>query len=215
MGEIQKEIIEASMALLKRLPEDMQGQVLLTGGSAAFLYGSDRPFSHDMDFMVPSDKVEELKKTLGLEFTRHTKKPVFHSFKAVFEEGGRSYDLIAESVIQPTGQSAGFGVRLTDEILQKKESVMVEGQILYLIPKELLVLIKLLAGRGDELGKYDLYDVRKIMEASRDFDFGFFKKMILEFCQPLKDALPILIANAKKTGSLRLSEALQSLQQSL
>ncbi|MFH0838473.1 MAG: hypothetical protein V1880_04385 [Patescibacteria group bacterium] len=213
MNNAEKEIADASLALLQRLPESLHGEVLLTGGGAAFLYGSDRPFSHDMDFMIPADRVEELRNALGLEFTRHTKKPVFHSLKAVFEEGGRSYDLIAESVVGPAGQSAGFSIRLTDEILQKKKSVMADGQTLYLIPRELLVLIKLLAGRGEELGKYDLYDVRKILEAGQDFDFDFFIKLIGEFCRPLKDALPILTEHAKEVKCPKLEETLKSLRQ--
>lgn len=209
-----KRITEATKKLMKRLPAGLREQVLLTGGSAAFLYGSDRPFSNDMDFMVPAERISEIEKALGVSFTRHLGKPIFHSLKAVFEEGGLTCDLVAESVIDPTGHDNSYTVKLTEKVLRKKGSITVEGQTLNLVPRELLVLIKLLAGRGEELRKYDLYDAEKIIEKSKNFDFPYFVELIKEFCPPVKKSLPVLIRNAEKTDSVRLLEVLKSLQPS-
>lgn len=212
MRATEKEIFGAAARLIKRLPKGLRDKVLLTGGSAAYLYGSDRLFSHDMDFMVPADRIPEIEKALGVRFTRHVGKPIFHSLKAVFEESGLTCDLEAESVIDPTGHDNSYTIRLTDKILRKKESVTAEGQTLHLVPRELLVLIKLLAGRGEELRKYDLYDVEKIIGAGRKFDFSYFVELIKEFCSPVKKSLPVLVRNAEKVDKPRLLEILKSLQ---
>lgn len=214
MDQTSKEIATSFATLLSRIPEGMRERLLLTGGGAAYLYGSDRPFSHDMDFMIPMNRTKELHEVLGLEFKVYAGKPVFHSLKAVFEENGQSYDLIARSVIEPDETDISCAFELTPEIDGKKSVLSVDGQTLHLIPKELLVLIKLLAGRSQELGKYDLYDARMILEKNADFDYEFFKKLILESYQPLEDVLSVLMAHAGKVGNIRLLEALESLQQS-
>jgi len=214
MDQIQKEIIDLYNALMERLPEEVRSGFLLTGGAAAFLYGSDRPFSHDVDLMVSKEEMPRLQKLLGLEFGVHKSKPVFHSEKAILQEGGHSYDLIAESIVEPEGQNVSCAFKITPEIEQRKRVLSLGGQKIALIPKELLVLIKLLAGRERTLGKYDLYDARKIVESSPDFDWTFFKELVRNFCQPLKKTIPILVAHAGQLKSIRLLEVLESLQQS-
>lgn len=212
MKETQKEIADAVEILKKRLPKALHNELLLTGGAAAFLYGSDRPFSHDMDFMIPKKRISDFEKTLELKFERHTKKAVFHSLKGVFEVGSNSYDLIAESVIEPENKAFRCSICLTEEIIRRKTTLKIDKSTIYLIPRELLVLIKILAGRGLELGKYDLYDAQKILESFPDFDFVFFKKLACQFCSPQEKILPVLKKNTGKVGHLKLTEALKSLQ---
>lgn len=195
--KIKKEIKEAVFTLQKKITNGGRNELLLTGGSAAFLYGSDRPFSNDMDFMISKNRINEIEKIINSSFEYHIKKPIFHSLKVVFSEKGKSYDLIAESVVQPSGHSESYIFFLTDELLKRKASVQLDGQMIYLISKELLTLIKLLAGRGRELGKYDLYDVWKIVTKNQDFDFTFFMSLVRQFCQPLEKSLPILIGHAE------------------
>lgn len=148
--------------------------------------------------MIPEGFVCDISKQFNISFTFYRKKPVFHSLKAPLNIKENSYDLIAQSIIQPAGRSEEYSIHTTAEVIRKKERFSYRGKTIYLIPKELLVLIKLLAGRGKELNKYDLYDVQKILEKNKDFNFKLFKKFIKEFLNPLSLSLPLLLENAKK-----------------
>ena len=196
-------------SFLEKLPAKERKSSLLTGGSAAFLYGSDRPFSDDIDFMVSEANMCNISRRFDICFSFYRKKPVFHSLKAPLNIKKNSYDIIVQSIIQPLGRREEYLVHLTGEIIRKKVRFSYRGKTIYLIPKELLVLIKLLAGRGKELKKYDLYDVEKILSKNKDFNFTFFKKLIKEFCKPLELSVPLLLKNArnipaKKNKNLKL-----------
>lgn len=217
--EIVREIAEADALIKSALPEDLRATLVLTGGSAAFLYGSDRPFSHDFDYMLPKASVEEIDSILGIEFAYNIKKKIFHSFKAVYEKEGMSFDLISESIVQPLGCDAEFTFFLSDNVIRRVIDIEYKEKTISVIPKEFLTLIKLLAGRGEDLGKYDIYDVYKVISMNKDFNFDYMKDLVMEFCRPLNIAIDILIANAYKTGerygnkSVRpLLEVLKSIQ---
>ena len=80
------------------------------------------------------------------------------------------------------------------------------------------MLIKLLAGRGKELKKYDLYDAQKILEKNKDFDFTFFGQLIRQCCppdqgragKPAKSAVTLLRHQAKCLGDSKNVRTLQS-----
>jgi len=218
---IKSLIFKKCRELLEKLPVKERNSMLLSGGGAAFLYGSDRPFSFDYDFEVPRRMSHELRKAFGARFYFHRKKPIFHSLKSEVEIDDTSYDLIAESVIQPPNRREHYMFYLNHEVLKKKKGFSYKGKKIYCIPKELLVLIKLLAGRGKELHKYDLYDVQKILAKHKDFNFRFLQKLIEMFCRPLALSVPLLLKNAKKIlaenkskNIIRLVEDLERIQRS-
>jgi len=208
---IKSLIIKKSWALLEKLPAKERKSVLLSGGGAAFLFGSDRPFSYDYDFEVSKKISHELRNHLGARFFYHRKKPIFHSLKAEVDIDDDNYDLIAETVVQPPGRRDSYIFYLTDEIVRKRAVFKAGGKTIYCVPKELLLLIKLLAGRGKELNKYDLYDAQKILEKNKDFDFIFFKKLIKEFLKPLTLSVPLLLKNAKRIPASKKSKNITSL----
>ncbi len=183
-------------ALLQKLPKSLADQTLFTGGTAAYLFGSDRPFSDDYDVMVPKSAMPVLKKYLNLDFAYNKHKPIFHSLVAHFQEGSSTYDFIVESIVEPYPLKHEFPFFLTDEIIQRREKVSMGKYSFLCIPKELLVLIKLLAGRGKELGKYDLYDVHCILEQNDDFDLLFFTQLMARFCQPFEKSIPLFFEHA-------------------
>ena len=213
---IEKRILKQYLLFLGSVPKALQKSFLLTGGSAAFLYGSDRPFSDDIDFVVSYEKWKEIGKAVGVSFVYRTKKPIFHSLAASVLIGKTSFDLMAETVIQPVANGKSYAFRSTPWIRRKKVIFHIGNHTIACIPKEVLVTKKLLAGRGVEVGKYDLYDVRAILEKNDNFNFGLLKKTIRTFCKPIKSSLPILIGHAKK---IRLDypkcEAIQALLDSL
>ena len=198
---IEQRIFKQTLLFLGSVPKSLQKSFLLTGGSAAFLYGSDRPFSDDIDLIIFFEKLKAIEKAVGVKFAYRKKKPVFHSLAATVEIGKTSFDLMAESVIQPVAKGNTYAFRATPEIRRKKVVFHFGKQSIACLPKEVLVLKKLLAGRGIEVGKYDLYDVKAILEKNDDFDFDFFKKTIRTFCRPLKSSIPLLADHAKKIQS--------------
>lgn len=214
MNQSKLEVIKAVKELHTNLPDFLHDEFLLTGGAAALFYGSDRPFSHDVDFMFPKKYIETVSEALKVEFEMFRNKPVFHSLKVVYQTGGHDYDLVAQSIVEPqSGVSCTF--ELNDMVYRNKKELEEEGQKILLIPKELLFLIKLVAGRGEELGKYDLYDAEKILEKNPDFDFGYLEKLIREFCQPLKKVLPFLEDRAGKIRHSELERHLEFLRRSV
>jgi len=216
-------IFRKASAFLNTLPKKIASKCLLTGGSAAFLYGSDRPFSDDIDFMVPKNQIKAFEKELKIKFEFRRHKPVFHSLAAAVKIKGTSYDLIGESIVKPLGQSHEYGFSINRKVLAKKQYFKHRTQALPCVPKELLVLIKLLAGRGKELKKYDLYDAQKILEKNKDFDFTFFGQLIRQCCppergragKPVKSAIVILKQHAKRLGGSKNVRRLRSYLESL
>jgi hypothetical protein len=242
-ARIEKTIIKKYEAFLHGLPKHLRGKCLLTGGSAAFLYGSDRPFSDDIDFMIPEKTIKQFEKAhpirfearkhrwamhenkelikkleshFQIHFAYRKNKPVFHSLAASITVEGISYDVVAKSVIEPFGAGHQFNLSLTPEVMKKRRTFKRGAHRIVCIPKEWLVLTKLLAGRGKELGKYDLYDVEKILERNEDFDFGFFARLVKDFCKPLKTGLVILDHHAKRIkdskGARLLRQCLSTLR---
>ena len=195
---IEKRIVGQYSLFLGGMPPTLRKSLLLTGGSAAFLYGSDRPFSDDIDFMVSFEKWKAVEKATGVSFAYRKKKPIFHSLAATVIVGKTSFDLMAETVIQPIAKGKSFAFRSTPWMRRKRVLFQIAGHEIACLPKEVLVATKLLAGRGQEVGKYDLYDVKAIVEKNRDFDFATLKKTVRNFCKPLKSSVPILIRNTEK-----------------
>lgn len=199
--------------LMEALPKKLGGRLLLSGGTAAMLMGSDRPFSDDLDFMAPEELREELEKALELKFGMNTKKPVFHSLAAHGKTGKMTFDVILRSVVQPAGWEDAFTFRLTPE-LEKAAWVYrgKDGHPIRCVPRELLVILKLLAGRGKELKKYDLYDVECILKNHPDLDEKLFRVIIKTFGKPEYLLVSILAKNAREIRVPKLTAWLKSYQ---
>lgn len=201
------QIYQKYASFISKIPETLRNQMLLTGGAAAYLLGSDRPFSNDMDFMAPVELQSNLEKSLNIIFVESTKKPVFHSFAGHLKFGGTDYDVVLRSSIQPLGYAETFTFYLTPEILKRRLSISpcetisanklfsshFTTGIIHCVPAEFLVLKKLLAGRGKDLNKYDLYDSHCILTHQKSFDYDYFFSLIETFCPSSDTAIDILI----------------------
>lgn len=178
------EIYSHYRKFLNKIPPNLHDQMLLTGGTVAFLLDSDRPFSNDLDFMVAEEHRKELEDVLKIKFSINKKKPVFHSLAGHLKIGTMNYDVILNSVIEPVGSGMSFEFRITPKILARKMVIMVsekDSKKMYCVPRELLLIMKLTAGRGQELGKYDLYDAHCILKSHQKIDREFLLELIREF----------------------------------
>ena len=211
MDNTEKIIANVTSTLFLSLSGDVSEKILLCGGAAAYLYGSRRPFSNDIDFLVDPSVIPDLQEAFKITFERFSKKPIFHSTKAPFEIEGVSVDFISESVIQPENIGAEFRFIESPFVQETKKKFTLEGVSIYCISSELLVLMKLLAGRGAEVGKYDLEDIYHVLLNAHDFNYDTFKKLFLEFCRPYSQAIPTLIRHAENLVAEYNGEATQRL----
>ncbi|PIZ72970.1 hypothetical protein COY07_02535 [Candidatus Peregrinibacteria bacterium CG_4_10_14_0_2_um_filter_43_11] len=194
-------IIKHHQKLTDSLPEQLRGRLFLSGGTAALIMGSDRPFSNDLDFMAPETLREKLEDALELNFSVNTKKPVFHSLAAHGKVDEMTFDVILESVVKPDGQKETFTFHLTPELEQGAWTYIANGYAIKCVPRELLIVIKLLAGRGKEWGKYDLYDAECLLKKQSDLDEGLFRYILKTFGTPKN---PFLSKIAKNAASIDL-----------
>lgn len=191
-------------------------KLLVTGGSAAWLHGSVRPFSDDYDFMVDRETRTFLEKEKGITFTRNAQKPVFHSLLAPVPGMGSSVALIAESVVLPASLPGveyrfAWAPFLSDGI----GSFTFGGATINVVPVELITVIKLLAGRGSDLGKYDLEDAAAMLAHAPTFDTHLALGIIDRFCQPMDETLFLLRTNLEKAEAILPSDQLTALRDAL
>lgn len=146
----------------------------LMGGISASLLareawpGATRPLSRDLDFLVPDspDVIATLEKTYGGRFIRNTKKAVFQSYKLQSKAAnGVELDFIAESnVVHP---DTCFSMHLGELAKTHASTERFLGTEVRTLPPEMVVLQKLAAGRGTDLGKFDLTDAEAILASGR------------------------------------------------
>lgn len=140
----------------------------LTGGTAvAAVAGTRRPLSLDLDFFVEPDSTGQLRDLFGGSFTTFDGKPLFKSHKLVGTSGGVDLDFIAEQSIVPdeAQRDQRITLRITPHILQHALQTRYLGSRVTTLPPEYVLIAKLFAGRGTDLGKYDLVDCKSLLDA--------------------------------------------------
>jgi hypothetical protein len=100
-----------------------------------------------------------------VEMRDYLEKPIFNSLKASSvcsaPSGGApvELDLIARSRVRPPGSDFCFEFVHDSVLGHYRRDIHVDGQpVLQMVPPEMLVLEKLVAARGSELNKFDLFD---------------------------------------------------------
>ncbi len=159
---------EALMETLKKA-SDAGIDLYLTGGTAAAVYaGETRPLSLDLDFFVHPDAKEKIQRVFGGSFKYFGEKKLFKSDKLVGKaSNGVDLDFIAEQNIVPDETSPEGKITLCLNDFARSKSCENEfmGEKIKVLPPELVVVAKLFAGRGKELGKYDLDDSKAVIES--------------------------------------------------
>lgn len=141
----------------------------LTGGTAAAVYGGEtRPLSLDLDFFVHPEVKERVQQRFGGTFRFFGEKKLFKSDKLVGQaSNGVDLDFIAEQNIVPDETKPEERITLRLGQFAKKKALDREfmGEGVLVMPPEMVVIAKLFAGRGIELGKYDLADSEAVINS--------------------------------------------------
>lgn len=151
-----------SKANSRRIP------LLLTGGTAVAAYaGTHRPLSLDLDFFVFPDNVRELEEVFGGSFKTFSAKPLFKSHKLVGHSGSVDLDFITEQHIVPDESRLEdrITLRITPRVLEHAIETEYLGSQVRVMPPEYILIAKLFAGRGIDLGKYDLVDCKNLIDS--------------------------------------------------
>jgi hypothetical protein len=198
-------------------------QLYLTGGTAAAVYaGETRPLSPDLDFLVEPDAKEKIQHVFGGEFRRFDEKKLFKSHKMVAKSGNDvQLDFIAEQNIVPDESRPQEKISLHLSAFTKKKSCEKDfmNERVMVLPPEFVVIAKLFAGRGPELGKYDLADSGAVIE-SGIIRPDIFKKAFTEITgknEPIRKLaverlLKSLGGLAQTAKVMELAEALRSIE---
>ncbi len=157
-----------SRALGETLERARQSQTppYLTGGTAVAAYtGVQRPLSLDLDFFVHPEQKEVLEATFGGSFKVFSAKPLFKSDKLVGASGPVDLDFIAQQSIVPDDNQPQqrISLALTPHLQEHSVQKNILGYDVTVIPPEYLLIAKLFAGRGIDLGKYDLKDCESLL----------------------------------------------------
>jgi len=158
--------------------------------SAAPTAHIDRIVSPDIDWtMIPSSRnISSYQEVLSdingspVEFKRASNKAVFNSDKAsgeIFIDGdGIELDAIAISRVKPDKQNFTFEFKYDSLIHhQHRELILPSGRTVQVVPPEFLIMEKLCAGRGEELGKLDLFDSASLL-VTQALDKNLFQRLI-------------------------------------
>lgn len=172
---LHREMRDALEETLDRATRKNGVPLFLMGGVSASLLARDawptenRPLSRDLDFLVPGDDASRaaLAAEYGGAFKLNTGKAVFKSDKLQSHSAGNGVELdfIASSnIVHDDAEMSVTVSPLTLKHAGKEEFLGVE--VATLAP-ELVALQKLFAGRGLDLGKYDLLDSEAILRSGR------------------------------------------------
>jgi len=158
--------------------------------TSAPLANIDRPVSPDIDWtMLPSEKnvatYESILTALSnspVQFRDFNEKAVFKSHKAsgAVDIAGEKIELDAISIsrVQPTNQNFVFEFKYDSLIHhQHRELTLPSGRTAHLVAPEFLIVEKLCAGRGEELGKLDLSDAASLL-ITQPVDANLIQRMI-------------------------------------
>ncbi len=168
-GFIPDEVVDVLANQVTPAAERENARIVLKGGIAAALYGARRPASLDIDWAVREGRLDQhrrIMKRLGVEgdYETHWQKATFHSDKISGKtqtgyDVDVSLDAIATSRVQPHENGFCYEFPL-DGFLEfhRRDVLLPKGRRAHIVPPEMLLVEKLVAGRGRDLGKFDLLD---------------------------------------------------------
>lgn len=179
------EVLSVGSDVMKLLSENSVNNVYLTGGTAvALLAGEYREVSRDLDFFVSPDDKDSLESLFNGKFVEFKSKPTFKSTKLQSEKDGVELDFIVmqKIVVDFEGEELVLVIELDEDVIAMSSDIEVNGTVFRTLPIELIFILKLFAGRGLDLHKFDIVDCESLLKLdSFDFDkLRFFLNKLLE-----------------------------------
>ncbi|MCK5313501.1 MAG: hypothetical protein KAJ53_00185 [Anaerolineales bacterium] len=134
-------------------------QWAIFAGSAAIVYGADRPIT-DIDILISAADGE---RAAALFPDSQVCRRGNGSVEAIKLP---DYDLIA-------GLSNGYKLDVDNDMLLRLRRAEINGVVVPIIPPEDNILIKAIWGRGPEIGKHDWDDVKAMLLYNRRIDWEY------------------------------------------
>ena len=146
---------------IKKIAKEHSVRWCLFGGFAANLYGSDRILT-DIDILVDTSTYDWLKySSLGADLILNTKSAHVGNVE------------ICKSPVYLGGKTSGYIWNFDQDAFSKVKIFNVNDTALPVMSVEDIIVMKAILGRGEDVGKYDLFDIKNIIctQLKKEIDF--------------------------------------------
>lgn len=132
----------------------------MMGGSAClYIYGNER-MPEDIDIYLPASQHELANEMFGIE--SYVYRSPLEKVKNSNLNGDHSIQLTSDLEITKNGNI--YYLEPTGLVLDSRKFIESQGENFYFIPVEEALLIKALLGRGADMGKRDIQDVKNFLK---------------------------------------------------
>ncbi len=134
---------------------------MIAGSGCLYVHGNDR-LPGDIDFYLPSSDHDKADTLFGIG--SFTYKSPLEDVRNSNPEGDHSMQLTSALQIDKNG--VVYSLEPTELVLGSKTEIVADGETFYFVPVEEALLIKALLGRGEDMGKQDIEDVKEFLKSS-------------------------------------------------
>jgi hypothetical protein len=145
----------------------------IAGSGCLYLFGNER-VPNDIDFFLPDDQHDRADQVFGV--TSFTHRSNVNRTRNSNPANDHAMQLTSQIVY--TIDEKEYPVVLTEHVLSHRPSVDAQGQRIYLLPVEDVLLDKAMLQRGPESGKHDIEDIRNFLQLHPDIDRDYLKERI-------------------------------------
>jgi len=146
---------------------------MLAGSGCLYLLGNDR-IPDDADIFLKDnihDAADELFKIKSFIY-----KSDVESVRNSNPEGSHDMQLTSHLKINVGGKE--YGLSITDEMMKKRIKTEIDGEPVWLLAPEDVLIVKALLQRGSEVGKSDLEDIQNFMKIYPNIDKDYIRSRI-------------------------------------
>jgi predicted nucleotidyltransferase len=145
----------------------------IAGSGCLYLFGNER-VPNDIDFFLPDDQHGRADQVFGITSFTHQS----NVNRTRNSNPGNDHDMQLTSQIVYSIGGQEYPFMLTEDVLSHRPTVDFQGQRIYLLPVEDVLLDKAMLQRGLESGKHDIEDIRNFLQIYSDIDRDYLKHRI-------------------------------------